>query len=562
MESRQTTRDYIIQHIMSVEALRTIYPTVKFYELAPGISHIAISEGQEAELNKIKQGAVAVFTPILMGLNISGVLEETNIQPFQQGSFIQLTGKGTMIGFVDTGIQYTNNLFKYEDNTTRIKAIWDQTIEGNPPMNYGVDNYDFGSVYMEEDINRALASEDPYSIVPSKDTNGHGTYLAGVAAGKDRTGAAGYTGGAPDADIVVVKLREAKEYLKRENLLQENAVAYEVNDIMEGINCLIKFAHDLDKTIAICIALGSNYGAHNGLTLIERFLNDKSNVYDVILVSSAGNEGNTSHHYSNRVKQGETQEIEINVGAGEKGVAFAIWASGVDKLEVGFRTPLGNTVDVVPINFEERQEFKFNLEKSQVTIDYEFPNLTTGSQSIEVRFVNPVPGIWRLYVHGKYILSGDYNIWLPREEFIKESTRFLRPDPETTVCIPSTADKVIVVGGYDIVTQGICPSSGRGPTTSEVIKPDIIAPGVNVPGPDLIGGYTTKTGTGAAAAITTAACSLLLQWAIVEQNFNLINTSIARTILIRGARRDPGISYPNPIEGYGKLDLKNSIKNI
>ena len=562
METRQEVRDYIIEHIISQETLRQLYPDIKFNKLTSRISHIEVPLGKEADLENLQKGAVAVFTPILFGLNISEALENVNISTFHENILVELTGKETLIGFIDTGIQYTNNLFLYEDYTTRIQEIWDQTIDGNPPSNYYQDSYDFGSVYTKEDINRALLAEDPLVIVPSTDTNGHGTYLAGIAAGKDRIGDTGYIGGAPDAKLVVVKLREAKTYVKEFNFLAEDTIAYQANDVMEGINYLFQVAVSLNMPIAICIALGSNDGPHNGLTIIERFLNDRAGIYDAIIISSAGNEGDLSHHYSNSIKQGERQELEINVAEGEKGFELSLWARGADKISVGFRTPLGNGINEVPIIFVNSQEFSFNLEKSQVVLDYDFPNLISGSQSIRMRFINPTSGIWTIYLYGNFVISEEYDLWLPREGFIKGETKFLKPDPMTTVCIPSTAEQVIVVGSYSLLSQGVYPSSGRGPTTNLRIKPDIVAPGVNVSGPDLTGGYTTKTGTGAAAAVTTSACSLLLQWAIVEGNFNIINTNIARTILIRGARRNQGTQYPNSIEGYGRLDLKSSIELI
>ncbi|MDA3733477.1 S8 family peptidase [Niameybacter massiliensis] len=562
MNRVEGSKDYIIEHLLSREILSGLYPNIQFYTLTPRISHIVVPEYANKELDELRKAGIGIFTPILFGLDIEEALEEVNISSFHESPLGELTGKGTLIGFVDTGIQYTNPIFQYEDRTTRIKSIWDQTIEGNPPINYGMENYDFGSVYTEEDINKALLAENPYEVVPSQDTDGHGTYLAGVAAGKDRIGDTRYTGGAPDADIVVVKLREAKTYLREENLLPDEVAAYQANDIMEGINYLVSVAINLNKPIVICLALGSNQGAHNGLTIIERFLNSFADIYNVILVSSSGNEGNKAHHYAGTIKQGERQEIEINVEEGEKGFTVHLWATGSDKISVGFRTPLGNTIQEVPTIFTEVQSFSFNLEKSRVTLDYEFPNLITGSQSAELKFINPIAGIWKLYIYGSKILFEEYDLWLPREEFIKQGTRFLRPDPLTTVSIPSTAEKLIVVGNYDVLSNGIYPSSGRGPTTNAIIKPDIIAPGVNILGPNLDGGYIPMTGTGASTAITVSACALLLQWAIIEGRFPIINTNIARTILIRGAKRDANVTYPNPIEGYGKLDLRESIQNI
>ncbi|MEE1073048.1 MAG: S8 family serine peptidase, partial [Cellulosilyticum sp.] len=156
----------------------------------------------------------------------------------------------------------------------------------------------------------------------------------------------------------------------------------------------------------------------------------------------------------------------------------------------------------------------------------------------------------------------EFHIWLPRRGFINEDTYFLQPDPSYTVQIPGTAEYVIVVGAYDPVDDSIYVSSGRGPTTAEVIKPDFIAPGVNVQGPRVGGGLTSFVGTSTAAAITSGAAALLLEWAILKGNFPEMNIRIARGVFIRGARRTETGVYPNNIEGYGRLDLQNSISII
>ena len=144
---------------------------------------------------------------------------------------LSLTGRGVILCFIDTGIDYRNPVFLDENGNSRILAIWDQTVQtGAPP-----DGLKYGSEYRREDINLALRSEDPYSIVPSRDENGHGSILAGVAAGSGVRQGNPYIGAAPGADIVVVKLKECKQYLRSFYLVPEGVPAYLENDIMLGI---------------------------------------------------------------------------------------------------------------------------------------------------------------------------------------------------------------------------------------------------------------------------------------------------------------------------------------
>lgn len=559
MDRQTSIRDYVIEHSEPLSNLIESYPNIFFEALTSTIANIQVPQTPEGETDfqRLLLGANAAFVPLVFGLNISEPLFVSGITQLQTYPLGELRGQGVLVGFVDTGIDYTNTLFKYEDNTTRIISIWDQTIEGAPPPSYS-----YGSVYSSEQINEALANSDPYSIVPSRDTIGHGTFLAGVATGNDRSGTSGYIGGAPDSELVVVKLRPAKEYLREYYLLEEDAIAFQANNLMTGINYLLSVAREQDRPMAICIGLGCNLGPHNGLTIVERFLSTVSELFDVIVVSSAGNEGNQGHHYSNSIAPNQTQTIELNVGEGENGLVVQLWVRGPDKVSMGFSTPLGNKVEKIPPELITPQEFSFGLEKSKITFTYQFPNLITGSQLVQIRIVNPTPGIWTFTVYGDFIIAGTYDLWIAREGFITPNTRFLRPDSYTTVCIPSTAEKLIVVGAYNSLDNSFYAASGRGPTTTSYIKPDLVAPGVNILGPDLRGDFVRRSGTSASAAITTSACALLLQWGVIEGNFNIINTNIARTILIRGAERNPNTSYPNPLEGYGRLNLFNSINLV
>ena len=205
---------------------------------------------------------------------------------------------------------------------------------------------------------------------------------------------------------------------------------------------------------------------------------------------------------------------------------------------------------------------KLPLEETIITVIYQYPDPRNGAEEITVRLEKPTNGIWTFTVYGDYIVDGRYDAWLPKADFINPATRFLQPDPFVTLTIPATLLDSVVVGAYDNIDKSMFAGSSRGPTRAAVIKPDLIAPGVNIRVPQVGGGYTTYTGTGASAAVTASAAALLLQWGIVENNLPFMNTNVVRAILIRGATRQRGVVYPNPVEGYGRLNLLNSLSLI
>ncbi|MHC1750329.1 MAG: S8 family peptidase [Cellulosilyticaceae bacterium] len=547
-------REYIIENIFDLESLKAKYPNLSFTVLSPGIVRVIVPEAYEDEFKRLSEEKITTVTPTLYGLNAKEALQDSGILVFHDYPFGELRGKDVLIGFVDTGIDYTNSLFQYEDGTTRIVGIWDQTI---PDPKQGPNAV--GTLYTEEDINRALKSPDPYSIVPSKDDIGHGTFLAGVATGYDRIGSQAYEGGAPDAMLAIVKLKPAKSYLKRLYLIPENTLCYQDNHILAGIVYLINLAQKLEKPLALCIGVGNNYGGHDGSALLERYLRQVANLENLVVVVAAGNEANLGSHYSGKVEGGETQEFEINVAPNEPGFLMQLWVNSPDKVSIAIRSPIGQIIEKVNVAPQKQEEFTFSLQKTKIKVTYNYPEINTGDEYIEIRMEEPTQGIWTFTIYGDYIVDGSYNLWLPREGFIELGTRFLQPDPFITVCIPATTANIIVVGAYDYIDQSIFAASGRGPTRNDVMKPDLIAPGVNVSGPKPGGGYTTYIGTSTSAAITTAAAALLLEWAAVNKTLIKMNTQVAKTILTRGATRKNGVKYPNPIEGYGKLNLQNSL---
>ncbi len=552
-----TVRDYILQSIQTLEGLRAAYPRLLFESLAEQIYYVEVPLGAEDEFLRLRSDVSFLAVPSLYGLNATEALIESNILMFHDYPFGELRGNNIIIGFVDTGIDYTHLAFLNADNTTRVVRIWDQTLTGTPPA-----GFTYGTEYSQQDINLALQSPNPYEVVPSRDEIGHGTFLAGVAAGDDKMGTNLYRGAAPDALIAMVKLRPAKPYIKTHFLVREQAVAYQENDFIAGITYLVQMAITLQRPLVICVGVGNNYGAHDGTTITERYLEALTTVQNLVIVVGAGNEANNGHHFGGTIAGGQRQDIEVNVAEGEQGFFLTVWARPSDLLSVSLRSPIGQIVEKVPVIPNQVRTYSFALEQTLISVTYNYPDIQTGAENIIISFRLPTPGLWVVSIYGEEIIQGNYNMWLPRSGYITEGTRFLRSDALVTIGIPSTEEYIVTVGAYDFIDQSVYVGSGRGPRADGLIKPDLIAPGVNVEGPRTGGGFTTFVGTSTAAAITAGGAALLMQWAIVQQNLREMNTRIARGILIRGTVKRRGVEYPNPAEGYGRLDLRSTIANI
>lgn len=479
-------------------------------------------------------------------LEVSGILRMQN-QPT-----LSLTGQGVLMGFLDTGIAYDNLLFRYPDGSTRIGAIWDQTIAGAPP-----DGFLYGTEYTREAINEALAMEDPYERVPSRDGNGHGTFVAGVAAG-GADYAADFIGAAPDAELAVVKLKQAKPYLREFYFIPDEAVVYAENDIMTAVAYLRQLAERKGKPLVICIAVGTNMGSHGEVGSLGNYLREVGIRSGNVIVTAAGNEANARHHYFGRLEE-TVQTVEMNVEANVNGFIAEVWARAPERYALTVTSPTGESITKKPSITESHIEYRFLFENTFVTIDYRQVGRGRGDQLIYVRFYRPTRGIWSLQIAGIGDISEAYHIWLPMREMVSGEVFFLRSNPDTTITVPSTEDVPITVGAYDARDGSLYIGSGRGYTVDGRVKPDFTAPGVNVYGPEPLGNYVTRTGTSAAAAVTAGACAQFLEWAVVEAGFNRVNTVETKNFLIRGARRESGRSYPNREWGYGKLDIYNAF---
>lgn len=489
-------------------------------------------------------------------MEASGILPASRIPAFGN------QGQGVLIGFVDTGIDYQNPLFRKEDGSSRILGIWDQTLETGvlDPVNGFQALY--GTQYSREEIDQALAAPDPLALVPSADENGHGTFLASVAAGGEDPDQ-DFTGAAPKASIAMVKLKPAKEYLRDFYLIREGADAYQENDIMMGVAYLLHLARRFSMPLVICLGLGTNQGSHVGKSPLGLYLDDINIYAGTAVITAAGNETGYGHHYRAVTRPEETlQTVELNVGEKDSGFSMEFWAQDVDIYRVGFISPTGEVVDPLPSSTEEENVIRFLVEQTEITVYSSIVNTATGSQMIFIRFKDPMPGIWNLTVSSALNVTGAFHIWLPSRGFISDTTYFLRPDPDTLVTGPGNSQYALTVSAYDHTTGGIYIHSSRGFSRSGQIKPELAAPGVNITGAGLRSGFVQRSGTSAAAAHAAGAAAILLHWGILERNDPFMNTSAIKTYLIRGAKRNPALTYPNREFGYGTLDLYQAFLRL
>lgn len=498
--------------------------------------------------------------PKLYGLMDTTAVEATGGIRLQNQTGFELTGRGVIIGFIDTGIDYRNDVFNNATGQTRIISIWDQTDNrGFVPNGFG-----YGSEYTMEDINRALQSENPLEIVPQTDEIGHGTFMAGVACGRGNE-QQDFIGSAPESYIAMVKLKPAKQYLKDYFLIDNGEPVYQENDIMLAASYLRSLRIKYGMPIVIVLGLGSGSGDRAGGLPLAQYLDELAQYIGQSVVVCSGNEGNERLHYSGKVEENSVDEVEIRVGENDSGFVLELWGNTPDLFSVSFVSPLGESVPRIPARKDVSQRVNFLLEGTIIDVDYSLVEAGNGEELIFMRFMNPSPGIWTIRVYVSNILNGSFNIWGNLRQFMNPDTFFLKPNPDTTLTTPSSSEKVLTVGGYDSNSQAFFPRSGRGFTNDNNIKPDIVAPAVNVFGPDvgrsaeLNRGFTSRTGTSVAAALTAGCCAQMLEWGFVKGNDIYMKGTYIKSYLIRGADRDRDITYPSRQWGYGKLNVFNSF---
>lgn len=466
---------------------------------------------------------------------------------------LSLTGRNVIIGIIDTGIRYTQDVFRDGNGNSRITSIWDQTIQtGTAP-----EGYFYGSEYTKEQINEALQAENPREVVPSWDQDGHGTALASVAAGSVLENGLRFQGAAPDVDIVVVKLRPARRALKEYYYINEEAQAYSEADIMLAIKYVNSFATTFVKPVVVCLGIGTNSGSHAGNSPLDRYADSVARMISRAVVICGGNEGEAAHHYQGELGEG-VRQVEIRVGEGERGFQLEFWGEVSNLYRISVRSPAGERIIGISGRAGSTQTYRFIFAPTVLTVNYLRLEQSGGRSLILFRFRNPDPGVWSFEIEAiGTSYGGVFHMWLPITEFLSSETYFLTPSPYVTLTAPAYVPSAIAVTAYDDRNNSFYASSGRGFASDGRIKPDLAVPGV-----EISTSLGKQSGTSIASAMAAGAAAQFLQWAAVDKNYPLASGREVKNFFILGASRDGQTEYPNREWGYGRLNLRGIFERL
>ena len=466
-----------------------------------------------------------VEKPFILETQDTQSFSSTGITGFKERT--KLTGKGTLLGLIDSGIDYNIPIFKNKDGNSKILYYWDQSIDGNPPIGFKE-----GTLYTNEDINKAINGEIQ---IPISSTSTHGTHTAGIACSV-----------ANEADMIVVRVgrRQTDTFSKS-------------TEFMRAIKFVLDRAVELQRPIAVNISYGSNEGSHRGESLFEQYIDQMCSFWKNNIVVAAGNNASKAGHKRINIKNDENNDtlVEMEVGQNEKILNINIWPSFVDNFNLYLVSPTGKSTQ--PIS-QDSGLIKNIIGNTRIH-GFFYPIAPYSlSRRITIELKSDteiIPGIWTLLFTPIKLVDGNVDIYLPTSEGITIDTRFLEPSKVLTVTVPGTASKVITVGSFNSRTDVVSTFSGEGYIDGGIIKPDLLAPGEEIVS-YLPGGSTgALTGTSMATPHVTGVCSLLMQWGIVEGNDLFLYSQKVKSVLIEYARRNPQYSYPNNSRGYGFLDL-------
>lgn len=478
-----------------------------------------------------------------------------------------LNGRGVLLAVLDSGITWDLEVFRKADGSTRIRYLWDQTVsEETASMRYGKmpDGFSLGTEYTAEEINAALQMHalDRYRLIPSRDLSGHGTAVAGIAAGKSADGF--YTGAAPEAELIVVKLG-----------LPGNSGGVEegfprTTEILRGVTYALRKARQLNMPLVINLSFGNSYGSHDGSSLLERFLDNASEIGRTVICVGSGNEGAARGHFAGNITR--DSRVELAVGNYERSLNIQLWKNYSDVFRIRLQSPGGEEAELTT-NIQGGK-YTLKLEQTRILVYLGEPLPYAVAQEIYLEMI-PVTGsyinagIWTIRLEPVMTVTGQYYLYLPAGNGRGDSTGFYRSTPQVTLTVPSTAAKVITVGAYDPVYDTYADFSGRGYADSTrtigvaaagLTKPDLVAPGVNIQAPDVYGTFTPTTGTSFATPIVSGAAALLMEWGIVRGNDPFLYGEKIKAYLRKGARPLRGeMEYPNDRVGYGRLCVADSL---
>ena len=522
----ENTWELIIRYSADLDQLRQDYPQISIVELLNGYA-IATVPLQLMDAFTSRTEIEYIEKPKRLFFTVDQGIRASCINTVQSFSSLNLSGRGVLCGLADSGIDWRHPDFCNPDGTTRIAAIWDQTLIPDAARGmYPPAGYDRGVEFTREQINAALKEPAQTVMIEengqessmqtyvrlSGDSSGHGTHVAGIMAGNGRASGGRYRGVAYESELIVVKL----------GLPRENGFPSTV-ELMMAVDYMIRKARTLNLPLALNLSFGNNYGSHSGASLIETYLNSLSGYWKNVIVVGTGNEGTASVHTSGRIPAGENQAVntvQFVISTYETFLSLQIWKSYSDEIDIQIVHPTGLTAGPVQRILGTQ---RFQMRQTEILLYYGEPSPYSPYQEIFIEFL-PVgdfldSGVWEIQLIPRRIVNGAFDMWLPGGGISNRGTGFLYPVETTTLTIPSTAEKVISVAAYNSRTNQAADFSGRGYTrVTQQVKPDLAAPGVGILSAVPGGSYGVKSGTSMAAPFVTGSAALLMQWGIVQNN--------------------------------------------
>ncbi len=535
-DSEEDVWELIVRYTGNLDKVREING-VDVRELSNGYAVLNVKKELIDEVANVEEiiyieKPTALIFSMLRGKQASCINEVQ--QTFANNENNGLFGEGVIVGIADSGIDFTHEAFRNQDGTTRILNLWDQTND---------------RVYNAEEINEALKSENPYESVNSVDYSGHGTHVAGIAAGNFAENKNDNLGIATKSSLVIVKMALAGE-----------RSFPRTTQLMEAVDYMIKVAESYKMPLAMNLSFGNSYGSHDGTSLLSTYLDSMADGRRVSICVGAGNEGDSAGHAGGYVF--EPTDVEVQVSRFQKAFSIQLWKDFSDEFRVQIIAPSGFIIDVIEIY---NRAHKYETDETNVYVFYGTPKPYTQYQEIYFELI-PVSnyvksGIWTIRLTPENIVTGRYDMWLPEGGIINENTSFLRPDPDITLTVPSTSSKVISVGAYNSSNDVMASFSGRGFTReTNQVKPDIVAPGVNISSASNTGGVSVRTGTSMATPFVCGSAALMMEWGIVRGNDPFLYGQKLKSYLIKGSRKLPGFTrWPNEQAGWGALCVSESI---
>lgn len=489
------------------------------------------------------------------------------------------TGKNVIVGVIDTGIDFVHKTFRKADNTTRILHIWDQTLtaQGGDSVpgpiahpTLGTVNLGYGVEYDRNAIRDALANAHPETIVRHKDTNGHGTHVAGISVGDGSQsdsccGAYTYVGVAPEADLIVVRMRG----------LTAGDPATTGSEVVDAIRYILNRAGG--APVAINLSIYRNNGRRDirgsNEVSIDHILNAFPTGLAIIFI--AGNEGDSNRHATGNVPSGNHTDLKFNMSGSDALLVDAHYTGSNLRAAV---QPPGGAMSAFVTN-GNTQTFASINNGGSVTISNDNGDIWVNFTPPQTNGKNGLnkSGEWILRLEDTAATAIDFHAW----STLKTGPTFVAGGgitvPNSTTVSPyAVADNVIVVGAY--ATEGsrngeLADFSSRGPllrfppADDRNIRPHLSAPGVAITSAatEKRGGcccdccydfYVDFNGTSQAAPHVTGAVALML-----EKNPTLSFTQI-RDFLKNTARPVNGQVLPNNDWGWGKLDVKAAVDAV